>query len=69
MGNMKIVIEIENTAAPRVYVRDTDGQYTVQKGDTLSAIAAAFGTSVGEIVDRNHIANADLIFPAQRFWV
>lgn len=40
--------------------------YVVQHGDTLSAIAGRYGTSVAAIVHANHIPNADLIYPGQR---
>ena len=36
-------------------------QYTVVKGDTLSKIAARYGTSVQVLVDLNHIKNRNLI--------
>ncbi|MFT3952562.1 MAG: LysM peptidoglycan-binding domain-containing protein [Oscillospiraceae bacterium] len=39
--------------------------YTVKKGDTLSAIAAATGVSVTLLVRRNAIKNPDLIFAGQ----
>ncbi|MFI6588439.1 peptidoglycan-binding protein [Embleya sp. NPDC050493] len=35
--------------------------YTVVKGDTLSAIAARFGTTVERLVEWNHIADRDRI--------
>lgn len=41
------------------------GSYTVQPGDTLSAIAAQFGTTVGALASANGIANPDLIYPGQ----
>jgi N-acetylmuramoyl-L-alanine amidase len=37
----------------------------VRWGDTLGAIAARYGTSVVRLVNLNHIANPDLIFPGQ----
>src|SRR5438105_5250192 len=43
-------------AAPSVVVR---------RGDTLSAIAASFGTTVARLVALNHIPNPDLILPGQ----
>ncbi len=48
------------TAAPT-----NTGTYTVQPGDTLSAIAARFGSSVQAIAAANGIANPNLIFVGQ----
>lgn len=42
---------------------------TVQRGDTLSEIAATYGTSVARLVNANNIANPDLIYPGQRLRV
>ena len=42
---------------------------TVALGDTLTAIARLFGTSVNEIVRMNRIANPNLIFPGQRLYL
>ena len=42
---------------------------TVRLGDTLSAIAALFGTSVDEIVKLNRIHNPNLIYPGQRLYL
>lgn len=39
--------------------------YTVRRGDTLSAIAARFGTSVARLVAINQIADEDLIYSGQ----
>jgi LysM repeat protein len=39
--------------------------YTVQRGDTLSAIARIFGTTVTKIVKDNGIKNPNLIYPGQ----
>ncbi len=39
--------------------------YTVQSGDTLSAIAARYGVSVSLIVETNAISNPNLIYPGQ----
>ncbi len=40
--------------------------YTVQRGDTLSAIARKYGTTVTKIVKDNGIVNANLIYPGQK---
>ena len=39
--------------------------YTVKKGDTLSGIAAKYGTTYQKIAKDNNIANPNLIFPGQ----
>lgn len=39
--------------------------YVVKSGDTLSAIAARFGTSWQALAQKNGIANPNLIFPGQ----
>lgn len=43
--------------------------YTVQPGDTLSGIAAAYGTSWQHLADINGIGNPDMIYPGQVFRV
>lgn len=43
--------------------------YTVQPGDTLSGIAARFGTSVAWLTSYNNIPNPNLIYPGQTFRV
>jgi LysM repeat protein len=42
------------------------GTYTVQAGDTLSAIAARYGTTISALVQRNGLARANYIYPGQR---
>ena len=39
--------------------------YIVQAGDTLSSIAARFGTTVASLVSINNIANPNLIYVGQ----
>jgi LysM repeat protein len=39
--------------------------YTVKKGDTLSGIAARYGTTYQKIAADNNIANPNLIYPGQ----
>lgn len=40
--------------------------YIVKKGDTLSAIAARYGTTWAKIAADNKISNPDLIYPGQK---
>ena len=42
---------------------------TVRLGDTLTAIANLFGTSVDDIVKLNRIRNPNLIYPGQRLYL
>ena len=39
--------------------------YTVQAGDSLSAIASRFGTTVAELVSLNNISDPNLIYVGQ----
>ena len=39
--------------------------YTIKKGDTLSAIAQKFNTTVNELVQLNDISNLNLIYPGE----
>ena len=51
---------------PRVEERcDNTVTYTVVSGDTLSDIAARFGTTYQAIAERNDIDNPNLIYPGQ----
>lgn len=43
--------------------------YTVQRGDTLSAIARKYGTTVSKIVKDNGIKNPNLIYPGQKLTI
>lgn len=47
-----------------IITSETD-YYTVQRGDTLSKIAAKFGTTVGVLCDLNDIPDANLIYTGQ----
>ena len=39
--------------------------YKVQSGDTLSEIAARYGTTVNELMSLNGISNPNLIYPGE----
>lgn len=55
---------ISPTGATENYTHDE--VYIVQRGDTLSAIALKYGTTVSELVTLNKISNPDLIYPDER---
>lgn len=55
-------LTIGGTAAPTQSAGTT---YTVQSGDTLSGIAAKFGTTYQSLAATNGIANPNLIYPGQ----
>ncbi|GBG97432.1 LysM peptidoglycan-binding domain-containing protein [Lactococcus termiticola] len=61
-----------STGASQVATTDTSGQatvatssYTVQPGDTLTAVAAAYGTTPSAIMAMNGISDANSIMPGQ----
>lgn len=56
------VLAIGGAAAP---IQSAGATYTVQSGDTLSGIAAKFGTTYQAIAAKNGIANPNLIYPGQ----
>lgn len=57
-------VEILSTASQN-NAQSTTGTYTVRSGDSLSAIAARFGTTVSALQSANNIRNANLIYPGQ----
>lgn len=46
-----------------------ESTYYVQSGDTLSAIATKFGTTVSNLVSINHISNPNVIYVGQKIYV
>ena len=46
--------------------KDKTVYYTVKKGDTLTAIAAKYKTTVAKLVKANNIKNPDLIYAGQK---
>lgn len=57
-------VEILATAKQNA-IQPATTTYTVRSGDSLSAIAARFGTTVGALQSANNIRNANLIYPGQ----
>lgn len=57
-------VEILSTAKQNS-TQATASTYTVRSGDSLSAIAARFGTTVSALQSANNIRNANLIYPGQ----
>ncbi len=53
----------EGTEVPEQ--EDAPGPYTVQPGDTLSAIAVTFGVSINDLMAANGLSDANTIFPGQ----
>jgi LysM repeat protein len=41
-------------------------RYTVQRGDTMSAVARKYGLTIKDLVEANDIINPNLIFPGQK---
>ena len=62
MENKIIDTELENVSGGATYYNDGD-YYVIKRGDTLSAIAAKFGTSIEKLMSLNpQIKNANLIY-------
>ena len=71
-----MIAELENSdyLSPELYSRYRDYKdqreevitYTVEKGDNLISIAAAFGVTVASICESNGISNPHLIHPGQK---
>ena len=54
--------ELENVAGGATYYNEGD-YYVIKRGDTLSGIAAKFGTSIAKLMSLNpQIKNANLIY-------
>ena len=66
IGNETPTLE-ENNTIPVVTApaESSTVAYTVKSGDTLSAIAKEYGTTVNEIASLNNISNPDLIYVGQ----
>lgn len=59
-------IKIPGTAGASVPNTPAEMVYTVVKGDTLSGIAAKYGTTWQKLADYNDIANPNLIYAGQK---
>jgi peptidoglycan endopeptidase LytE len=57
------------SASPAVTAAVPGAAYTVRAGDTLSSIAARYGTTVTAIATANQLSDPNLIFPGQRLTI
>ncbi|PZM64871.1 hypothetical protein DOE73_14970 [Paenibacillus dendritiformis] len=70
-----VSLEFQATEATTVSVQKVKAgsgsgqQYTVKKGDTLSALARKYGTTVDAIAKANNISNVNLIFVGQKLTI
>lgn len=62
-GDIRGLGDVRNASAPAAVV------YTVQPGDTLSGIAARYGTTWQKLAQVNGIANPNLIHPGQKITI
>ncbi len=65
----RLVVPCPGGGLPVPPAGETCTWYTVQRGDTLTKIAARYGTSVQAIAQRNGLRNVNLIYVAQRLCV
>lgn len=54
-----------DNSEPQIKPSTNDTTYTVKSGDTLSGIAAKYGTTYQHLAEINGIANPNLIYPGQ----
>ena len=64
---LAVTAAVATAEEPIKLVDNPPDQYTVVKGDTLSAIGKRFGVKWRDIAELNDIKNPDLIFPGQVF--
>ena len=60
------ISEVPVTENPTGTINTETITYTVQRGDTLWAIARRYGTTAEEIAEINNISNPNLIYPGQQ---
>ncbi len=65
-GSYSLKVAMGKNANPLINVQTATATYIVHRGDTLSAIAGAFHTTVQNIVKLNTLSNPDLIFAGER---
>ncbi len=66
LGSYSIKVAIGKNENPLTSVSSPTAIYTVQSGDTLSAIASAFHTTVQNIASLNQLINPDMIYVGER---
>ena len=66
--NARIQAEAARQAAAAAAAQTPRGTYTVQKGDTLSLVAQAFGTTVGKLKEMNNL-HSDMLRVGQKLTV
>jgi len=67
LGSVMVAVLVAVVAfAPTLPAAATVVFYTVQKGDTLSAIAQRYGSTVTALARFNNLVNPNLIMPGQR---
>lgn len=67
IANPNVIYAGQLIVIPGAAAQTTAGSssYTVVSGDTLSGIAARFGTSVGALASANHISDPNFIYPGE----
>lgn len=65
----KTIQDLVNAKLAKPSQESTKTYYTVKSGDTLSGIAAKYGTTVNKLVSLNNIANPNKIYAGQKLRV
>ena len=70
VGAAIVMLAVGGQAATSVRAAKPAGQtYVVRRGDTLSSIAARYGTTSGAIARANHITNPNLVVIGKRLTI
>ena len=67
--NYNTIQDLVNEKLKKTEQKTTKKYYTVKTGDTLSGIAAKYGTTVNKLVKLNNIDNPNLIYAGQKIRV
>lgn len=65
-GNPNVIYQGETLTIGSTTTQSAETVYTVQHGDTLSAIASKYGTTYQALAAKNGISNPNLIHPGQK---
>jgi LysM repeat protein len=66
---LKLSASSSDKATPKTTKKSGKRTYTVKRGDTISAIAAAYGVSIASIFKANDLGWSSIIYPGQKILI